>query len=954
MDYKDSVFLPKTSFAMRGNLTKLEQNMLKRWADMDLTTNVGRKLKSKGKFILHDGPPYANGHLHIGHAFNKILKDVIVRSRNLMGYATSFVPGWDCHGLPIEWKVEEKYRKAGKKKDDVPVEEFRSQCRDFAKKWVDVHIQESKRLGCTGLWHKPYLTMDKKSESVIADQVSKFLLSGQLYRGFKPVMWSVVEKTALAEAEVEYHNHTSNSIYVAFPIVETKLEALQGAFCVIWTTTPWTIPANRAIAYGQDIDYSLITVKSVSLDGLVKVGAKLLIATDLLENFCKNTYIDSHDVVTQIKGKQLQGSICRHPLYNIGYDSFDVPLLPADHVTTESGTGLVHTAPSHGLEDFLVGKQFNLEVPDTVDDGGVYNPQIPVFAGIHIFKADDIVIERLRDSGNLLATSKLEHSYPHSWRSKAPLIYRAVPQWFIAMDDGLRSSALAALDNVTFIPEAGKNRIRSMVESRPDWCLSRQRVWGVPIPVFLNKNTKQVLKDESVAMRIVKAFEVHGCDVWFNQDPRQFLADDYNHDDYEPVYDIVDVWFESGVTHEFVLKARPELDWPADLYLEGSDQHRGWFQSSLLASCGTNGRAPYKAVMTHGFVLDKNGHKMSKSLGNVISPLDVCDKMGAEILRLWVVNSDYSMDIRVSQEILRSSQDIYRRLRNTLRYLLGAIGSNGKSAFEQNIDYNQLPLMEKWILAKLYDLNESLMRSIEDYELQNAYSKIHDFCNNDLSAYYFDIRKDSLYCDGKDSVQRKQISFVFATIFEYLVRWVAPVLPFTAEEAWLHYVSSNNHPDNNMDASNDIMNNLDNSIHLQEFLNPPAQWQNNELLVKFVQIRKVRSVITTALEKARQTGEIGSSLQAKLVISDPKSLLDTTIDWCEQTIVSKVIIDNKLATDSDNDSDSDAYTDVQVNVEIADVKKCQRCWRHDESVGSSKSYDDLCQRCEGVVSALVK
>ncbi len=625
-DLKNSVFLPKTSFPMKAGLATKELDFLAYWESMDLYKKLRDQSKGREKFILHFGPPYANGHIHIGHALTETLKDIVNKTYQMMGYDAPMVPGWDCHGLPIEWKIEEAYRAAGKNKDDVDVLEFREECRTFANKWIAIQKEEFKRLGIIADWKNPYITMDFAAEAAVVEQLGHFVMDGSLYRGLKPVMWSVVEKTALAEAEVEYKDHTSDSIFVKFPITKTNHEVLKDAFAVIWTTTPWTLPGNRAIAYGADVSYACVLNKTTN--------EKYLMAADLVDSVMKVTAVEAYEILRTLTGAQLEGIVAAHPFHAGGY-TFDVPLLPGDHVTTDAGTGLVHTAPGHGLEDFEVGKQFALEVPETVGPDGVYYAHVPLFAGQHIFKVNPVVLDKLREAGNLLHTGKLIHSYPHSWRSKAPLIYRATAQWFVSMDTtDLRQKALAAIDEVNWIPASGRNRIRSMVEGRPDWNLSRQRAWGTPMTLFVHKETGELLRDPSVYKRIVEAIRKEGGDAWISSPSSRFLGDSYKADDYEKVNDILDVWFDSGCTHEFVLRERPELTWPADLYLEGSDQHRGWFQSSLLESCGVNGQAPYKNVMTHGFTLDERGYKMSKSLGNTVAPEEVIKKM-ATTLPQW-------------------------------------------------------------------------------------------------------------------------------------------------------------------------------------------------------------------------------------------------------------------------------------------------------------------------------
>lgn len=915
--FKDTIFLPKTNFPMKAGLPEKEPAILERWKQLDLYKLQRKAFKGRPKFVLHDGPPYANGHIHIGHALNRILKDVVIRSQQMEGKDCVFIPGWDCHGLPIEWKIEEEYRSHGKSKDEVDVIEFRNQCRTFAKKWVELQKEEIQRLGVLGDWDNPYTTMKFENEAVIASELSKFLMNGSLYRGFRPVMWSVVEKTALAEAEVEYQDKTSPSIYVKFPVKSTTLELLKGAYAVIWTTTPWTLPANRAIAYGDNIQYAVIEVEAVMesthMHGYAIEGDKLLIAEDLVSAVCSAVGIAQHTVLAKIPGSDLQGAVCMHPLAGQGYE-FEVPMLPGEHVSTDAGTGLVHTAPSHGVEDFALGKAFGLEVPDLIQDDGVYRPQVPLFAGLHIFKANEPVMEVLKKQSALLAAGKITHSYPHSWRSKAPLIYRTTPQWFISMEtNDLRKKASKAIENVKWYPAAGKNRIGSMVEGRPDWCVSRQRTWGVPLPIFVHKETNEILKDDRVQKRIIDAFHAEGADAWFVRDNAFFLDGLYPAEDYQKIKDVVDVWFDSGTTHVFTLENNSEVHWPADLYLEGSDQHRGWFQSSLLESCGTRGTAPYKAVVTHGFVLDEKGYKMSKSMGNVVSPADVIKDLGADILRLWVVSSDYFDDIRIGKSILQHQQDIYRRFRNILRYLLGAL--DGFSDAEK-VDYEDLPSLEKWVLHRLAQLNELRKTCLETYDFKTFYAELHTFCASELSSLYFDIRKDCLYCDDPKSLKRKAARTVMDLLFNTITRWLAPVLCFTAEEAYLE-----RYPDKQ-------------SIHLENVMDIPAEWINEPILKMWAEIFEIRSHITSALEMKRAEKFIGSSLQAAVKLTLPQNV-NVEADWAEICITSSVEVKQG--------------SQLSVEVQLAEGQKCERCWKVMPEV---KIEHPVCDRCDEVVKEL--
>ncbi|HEX6012530.1 MAG TPA: isoleucine--tRNA ligase, partial [Geminicoccaceae bacterium] len=843
-DYRDTVFLPRTDFPMKAELPKREPALAARWDEIDLYAKLREASAGRGKFVLHDGPPYANGHLHMGTALNKILKDVVNRSQQMLGKDAPYVPGWDCHGLPIEWQIEQEYRKKGKDKDAVPVADFRKECREFAQAWIDVQRAEFKRLGVVGDWARPYTTMDFEAEAGIFRELAKFLLSGALYRGKKSVMWSVVEKTALAEAEVEYHDHTSTTVWVRFPLQGVLPPSLLGASVVIWTTTPWTIPANRAVAFGSGIPYRVVEVAEVAEGSLARVGERLVIANERLAEVIEVAGISRYVVVADLDGATLAGRAAHHPLRGFA-DSyrFEVPLLPGGFVTTEQGTGLVHVAPSHGEDDFLLGQEYGLNVPDTVAEDGTYTDQVPGFAGIHVFKAAEPVIGALAGTGNLLARGKLVHSYPHSWRSKAPLIFRATAQWFIPMDGQgrLRDKALAAIDATRFVPARGRNRLRSMVETRPDWTVSRQRAWGVPIAVFVHKDTGEVLRDPEVVERVARAFEEEGADAWWTRDPQELLGNRYPADEYEKVDDILDVWFDSGCTHATVLETRPELRWPASLYLEGSDQHRGWFQSSLLESCGTRGRAPYDSVLTHGFVVDADGRKMSKSLGNVVSPIDLMKTHGADILRLWVVSGDYAEDIRIGKEILDGIGDNYRRLRNTLRYVLGNLAGFAEA---ERLPRDEMPELERWVLHRLAELDALVRECNRDFDFPRLYGAVHNFCATDLSAFYFDVRKDALYCDPADGVRRRAARTVLDELFRCLTAWLAPVLAFTAEEAWL-----TRHPDGG-------------SVHLRTFPEVPAEWRDPELGERWERVRRVRRVITGALELERKEKRIGASLQA--------------------------------------------------------------------------------------------
>jgi len=930
-DYKSTLFLPKTNFPMKAGLPNKEPGHLDRWENMDLFGKLREQSKDREQFILHDGPPYANGHLHMGHALNKILKDVISRSQQMMGKNAHYVPGWDCHGLPIEWKIEEKYRKAGKNKDEVPIVEFRKECREFAAEWVDIQRSEFKRLGVIGDWERPYTTMSFDAEAQIVKELLKYSMNGGLYRGSKPIMWSPVEKTALAEAEIEYHDHTSTTIYVRFPIAEGP-EEFKGASVVIWTTTPWTMPGNKAISYGGDINYVGVEVVGVEENSLGQIGEKFIVAADLLDDVKAECGILDTKVFWEGKGEQFKGALCRHPFDGQGYD-YDVPLIEGDHVTVDAGTGFVHTAPGHGLEDFEVCKNYNIEIPQTVGEDGTFFSHVPMFAGEHVYKCNDHVADELENAGCLLKRGKIKHSYPHSWRSKAPLIYRNTSQWFISMEtNDLRAKAMKSIDETKWYPQSGHKRISTMVEKRPDWLLSRQRAWGVPITIFAHKETGEILRDEAVNSRIVEVMEAEGSDAWYASDANRFLGNSYNPDDYEMVQDILDVWFDSGCTHAFTLENRPELKWPADLYLEGTDQHRGWFHSSLLESSGTRGRAPYDAVLTHGFVLDGKGRKMSKSLGNIIAPDKIIKQSGADILRLWVVASDYTDDMRIGNEIVQGQVDSYRRLRNTLRFILGNLADWDDA---EKMDVSEMPELEQWILHRLSVLDGQIRKNCKEYEFGRMFTAIQNFCTLELSAFYFDIRKDVLYCDGANDTRRRAARTVLDQLFHCLTSWLAPILVFTAEETWLSRFPGD-----------------DSSVHLNQFPEIPVNWQNEQLDERWTKVRAFRRVVTGALEIERREKRIGSSLQSAptVFVSDEyKSIL-------EDLPLDDICITSGL-TLSDGSAPEGAFAleevaGVAVVPVLADGNKCERCWKVLDEVGANTAHESLCGRCADVVDTM--
>jgi isoleucyl-tRNA synthetase len=929
-DYRSTVFLPRTDFPMKAGLPQKEPGIAARWESEGLYQQIRKSREGREKFIFHDGPPYANGDIHIGHALNHTLKDMVVRTQTLLGKDAPYVPGWDCHGLPIEWKVEEQYRKKKLNKDEVPIKEFRAECRAYAQHWVDTQREQLKRLGISADWNKPYLTMAKGAEATIVSELFKFAETDQLYRGAKPVMWSPVEKTALAEAEIEYEDIVSTQIDVAFEIVESPVLELVGAHAVIWTTTPWTIPVNQGIAYNPAVQYALYRNES---------GRAFLVADDLAETFLARTGTGSLvNFYCSISGDRLAGTIARHPMHKLGgFFARPRPFLPGDFVTTDQGTGLVHMAPDHGEDDFELCKANGIDPVFAVDAGGFYRPDWPWLGGqgsvinAKFNAPDGPICSDLREAGTLLAaTADFQHSYPHSWRSKAKVIYRCTPQWFVAMDKPLphlsgetraeqrwdneggsnpnggdptlRQLALNAIANTRFVPEKGRNRLGSMVEQRPDWVLSRQRAWGVPIAVFVEKKTQRLLVDHEVNHRIIEAFRQEGVDAWSAENAPAFLGN-RNPDDYEMVNDILDVWFDSGCTHVFTLESGhwPEERWPADLYVEGSDQHRGWFQSSLLESCGTRGRAPYNAVLTHGFTMDSKGMKMSKSLGNTVNPLDLMRDYGADILRLWALSVDFTEDHRIGKEILAGVADQYRKLRNTFRYLLGAL--DGFSEEERLDDVAAYPELDRYMLHLTAALDQKLRNAVDDFDFNTYTRLLSDFANNDLSAFYFDIRKDSLYCDAPESRKRRAYRTMLSTLFHALVRWLSPVLVFTTEEVW-----ATRHPD----AS---------SVHLLEWPVIPPVDADEE---RWNALRALRAEVTERIEPLRRDKVLGSSLEAEVTLPSSED---------------SELLQELFITSTVHQGDW--------KIVKTDKHKCGRCWRLLPEV---KSDGDLCNRCDEVVN----
>ncbi len=946
-DYRETLFLPTTDFPMRAGLPKVEPVWLEKWDEENLYEALREDAKGRPEFMIHDGPPYANGHLHIGHAMNKILKDLVVRTKQMSGFDADYIPGWDCHGLPIEWKVEEQFRQKGKAKRDVDPSEFRKACREYATEWVGIQREEFKRLGVVGNWDDPYLTMDYASEATIVEEFLKVGMSGQMRRGSKPVMWSPVEQTALAEAEVEYEDRKANVIWVKFPIasigptlvrggLEEHDEVLKGlasgAAIVIWTTTPWTIPANRAVSYSPSIAYSLYECTELEADlpfePWIKPGDRLVVADARVETVMGAAKAAKWKKVGSVSTDTLSKLTLAHPLRDadLGGYQFDVPMLSGDHVTDDAGTGFVHTAPSHGEDDYnvwLSSGRSTADIPETLDDFGCYTKECPGFEGLDVIridgkkrgqdgKANKAVMDALMGAGNLLARGMTTLRDAHSWRSKAPVIRRATPQWFISMDVAdesgktLREKAMAAIAETKFTPERGRARLSSMVEGRPDWLISRQRAWGVPLTLFVNKQTGDILNDSDVNDRIVAAVEQGGADAWFVTSSDIFLGDQYNAEDFEKVTDILDVWFDSGTTHAFTLEKRG-LKWPADLYLEGSDQHRGWFQSSLLESCATRGRAPYEGVLTHGFVVAQDGRKMSKSLGNGIEPDEVCKQFGAEIMRIWVGSTDYTDDPAFGKDIIAANVDSYRKLRNTMRYLLGALHGFDDS---ERVAVQDMPSLEQWMLHRLTEVDAKVRAAFEAYDFQAAFKELQVFTNNDVSAVYFDIRKDSLYCDAPDDIRRRSCRTVMDELFKCLTAWFAPVMVFTCEEAWrLRFPEAG-------------------SVHLRQFPQVPAEWKNEAVASKWSKLFKVRRVVLGALEIERREKRIGSSLEAApdVYISDAELLAAFDGEVAADIFITSDV-NLKSETAPETAFSMDDIEGVAVVSAKAEGVKCARSWK---------------------------
>ena len=932
MDYKKTLNLPVTKFPMKASLVKREPEQLAAWEQSCLYDKIRTESKGREPFILHDGPPYANGNIHIGTALNKILKDIIIRSKQMSGFNAVYVPGWDCHGLPIEHNVD---KEVGLKKREISHGEFRRLCRSYAEKYIDIQREEFKRLGVMGEWGNPYLTMNYEYEAIIARECGKFALQGCLFRSKKPIYWCCSCKTALAEAEIEYKDEPSPSIFVKFALkdnlgLEIPVLADKKVFVVIWTTTPWTIPANLAVALHPDFVYAAVDTGE---------GEVFILARDLVEGCMKSFGLSDFSILAEIEAGRLEGKQCFHPLYNR-----ESLIILGNHVTLEAGTGCVHTAPGHGQEDYEAGLLYGLDVYSPVDDRGCFTDEVEFFKGQFVFKADRDIVARLRETGALIKEETIEHSYPHCWRCKKPVIFRATPQWFIPMDStGLRKKALEEIDKVTWIPRWGRDRIYGMIENRPDWCVSRQRAWGVPIAILYCDKCGEIYINQEVIDHVYALFKEHGADIWFKKDAKELLPNDAvcgkcGNDTFIKETDILDVWFDSGVSHAAVLEQRPDLKWPADLYLEGSDQHRGWFHSSLLTAVGTRGAAPYKSVLTHGFVVDAKGKKMSKSIGNVIAPKKIINQYGAEILRLWVSASDYKDDIRISDNILKQLSDAYKKIRNTCKFMLSNLYD-----FDQEKDtvlYESMPDIDRFALHRLQKLIEKTTRAYDQFEFHTIYHALYNYCTLDLSAFYLDILKDRLYTSPPKSAERRSAQTVMHIMIDTVSKVMAPILPFTAEEIWTY-----------MPERKD----KETSIHLASLPVVNEELKDEELAQKWELLLKVRGEVTKALEQARTAKLIGHPLDASVTISANKDLYNDLHLYTED-LKSIFIVSQASLIKEETLSGAYESNDIEglsILIEPATGEKCERCWVHDPSVGTSQEHPTICKRCEENIKGLM-
>ncbi|MDH5784631.1 MAG: isoleucine--tRNA ligase [Chromatiales bacterium] len=930
-DYKDTLNLPQTDFAMRGNLAQREPEMLKAWQEKDIYRQIREACAGRDKFILHDGPPYANGEIHLGHAVNKVLKDIIVKSKTLSGFDAPYVPGWDCHGLPIELQVEKKIGKAGVK---VPADKFRAACREYAAKQVELQREGFKRMMVFGEWENPYLTMDFKFEADIIRTLGQIIDEGHLHKGSKPVHWCVDCGSALAEAEVEYEDKSSPAIDVRFEVLDDeaflsrvqKAEAHPGEGpinAVIWTTTPWTLPANQAVALNPEMEYAL-----VQCDGVGEHGPeRLLLAEGLVKDVMGRYEVDDYRVIATCKGSDLEGLKLAHPFYDR-----EVPIILGDHVTLDAGTGAVHTAPGHGQEDYVAGSKYGLKVDNPVGGDGKFLPGTELFEGQHVFKANDSVMDVLRERGKLVHAQALRHSYPHCWRHKTPIIFRATPQWFISMEqNGLRPSALEAVKNTEWMPDWGQARIEGMVNNRPDWCISRQRTWGVPIALFVHKVSGKLHPDtQNLIEEVAKRVEEKGIDAWFDLDPAELLGSDAA--DYDKVVDTLDVWFDSGVTHACVLERREQLQRPADLYLEGSDQHRGWFQSSLLTGVATTGKAPYKSVLTHGFTVDKKGHKMSKSQGNGVDPVKVANNLGADILRLWIASTDYRYEMTYSDEVLKRTADAYRRIRNTSRFLLANLA--GFDPKENLVPSDQLLALDAWAVARAAELQRELQAAFDEYDFHVVYQKLLKFCSVDMGSFYLDVIKDRQYTTQTDSLARRSAQSAIFHVLEAMARWMAPILSFTAEEIWQQMPGERG-----------------DSVFLETWYQFPALDLGELDLGYWSEVMAVRDAVNRELEQLRNAGEIGANLQAEVTLicgSELHAKLARLEDELRFVLITSTADIQLVAQEPPAEAPHyklESGDELWVMVAASEHQKCDRCWHYREDVGSHSDHPELCGRC---------
>ncbi len=922
MEYKETLNLPQTGFPMRGNLPQREPDTIARWQEEKIYEQILERHREQTPFVLHDGPPYANGHLHIGHALNKILKDIIIKSKSMSGRLCHYVPGWDCHGLPIEHQVD---KNLGKKKAEMTQVQIRQACRRYAEKFVAIQRDEFERFGVFGEWDRPYLTMNYPYEGEIVRSLSRFVADGTLVKSKKPIYWCAPCSTALAEAEVEYEDESSPSIYVKFTLNEDLgdlypfLAGVETAL-VIWTTTPWTIPANLAVCLNPDLDYVALKTEA----------GVLIVAAGLKDTFIAETELKEVEILGDIRAAELENKTCRHPLYER-----DSLVILGDHVTLEAGTGCVHTAPGHGQEDYEVGLRYNLEVYAPVDDRGCFTDEVEFFAGQFVFKANPNVIEKLREFGKLIAEKPLSHSYPHCWRCKKPIIFRSTEQWFISMEKGgLRQQALTEINRIKWVPSWGRERIYGMIENRPDWCVSRQRIWGVPITVFNCEKCGHVVADEKIMLEIADLFTEHGADIWFEKDAAFFLPDNFTcsacgASEFVKEGNILDVWFDSGVSFAAVLKNRDYLGGiPADLYLEGSDQHRGWFHSSLLAAVGTTGQAPYKSVLTHGFVVDGKGKKMSKSSGNVVAPEKVIKRYGAEILRLWVAAQDYRDDIRISDEILSRLVEAYRRIRNTFRFLLGNLSDFNPAT--DTLAYNELQEIDRYILHELQKLQQRVLKAYDDYEFHTIYHAVHNFCAITLSSFYLEIVKDRLYTLRADNPVRRSTQTILYTVLNTLVRLCAPILSFTTDEVWQHMPESK----------------AGESVHLYEFIELPPEYDNDSLAATWDEILILRRQVLKVLEEARQNKVIGNSLEARVELKAKGETAKLLERYREQLADIFIVSQVTLTAMSESDSAVEDNPELSVTVKAAAGSKCNRCWCYSEELtAATAEFPEICPKC---------